>query len=77
MGAAAGLCVDETAAVTAGARPEDGRFARGCPGVTGTKSSEAFLEDSLCLAALIKLFISGTPVPIITIFLGREGRDAA
>ena len=57
-------------------RPEDGVFAIGCPGVTCIKSIEAFLELSLCLAAPTRLFVSPPPVLTMTIFLGRDGREA-
>jgi len=81
-GVATGAVVDGV--VTAGAvvpvapgRPEDGVFASGCPGVTCTKSMEASLELSLCLAAPTRLFVSPPPVLTMTIFLGRAGREEA
>jgi hypothetical protein len=61
----------------AAGRPEDGRFVSGCPGITCTKLIEAFLELSLWFAALTRLFVSPLPVPIMTIFFGRDGREAA
>ena len=71
-GAAAGA---GEAVLAAAGRPEDGRFASGCPEVTCTKSKEVFPELSLCLAAPARLLVSAAELNI-TIFLGRAGRDA-